>query len=182
VEKGEKRGAESLWSRLAKYRYVLIVILIGIIFLSWPERGEIPQQTNLMPVVPAEISETAEKEDMARQMEEILSKMQGVGQVKVLLSVEKGEESVLSENTSLSYSGQTSAPADYNRTSEPLRLSKGSGGEEVYVTQQLAPRYRGALVVCEGGGDAQVKLTVIEAVAALTGLGSDKIAVVKWQS
>ena len=43
------------------------------------------------------------------------------------------------------------------------------------------PLYRGALIVCEGGGNDAVRLQVIEAVAALTGLGSDRIAVVKWQ-
>ena len=44
------------------------------------------------------------------------------------------------------------------------------------------PQFRGALVVCQGGGDPAVRLAVIEAVSALTGLGSDKISVVKLQS
>ena len=37
----------------------------------------------------------------------------------------------------------------------------------------------GAVVVCEGGGDASVRLKLMEAVSALTGLGTDKIAICK---
>ena len=57
----------------------------------------------------------------------------------------------------------------------------GAGGEDVVVTQERYPQYRGALVVCDGGGVDAVRLQVIEAVSALTGLGADRIAVVKWQ-
>ena len=36
-----------------------------------------------------------------------------------------------------------------------------------------------ALVVCPGGNDPAVKLQISEAVAALTGLGADKISICK---
>ena len=57
-----------------------------------------------------------------------------------------------------------------------------SGQQDVVPLQTVAPEFRGALVVCPGGGNAQVRLKLIEAVSALTGLGSDRIAVVRWQS
>ena len=43
--------------------------------------------------------------------------------------------------------------------------------------QTVAPQFRGALVVCAGGDDPGVRLQVIRAVSALTGLGSDCITV-----
>ena len=43
------------------------------------------------------------------------------------------------------------------------------------------PTYRGALVVCQGGDRADVKLAVTEAVSALTGLSSDRVTVAKCQ-
>ena len=51
----------------------------------------------------------------------------------------------------------------------------------VVVRQEICPQYRGALVVCDGGNSDRVRLAVIDAVGALTGLGSDRIAVVKWR-
>ena len=40
-------------------------------------------------------------------------------------------------------------------------------------------RWLGALVVCEGGDGAPVRLHLTQAVSALTGLGADQIAIVK---
>ena len=40
-------------------------------------------------------------------------------------------------------------------------------------------RCTGALVVCEGGGSAAVRLELTRALSALTGLSSEKIAIVK---
>ena len=47
------------------------------------------------------------------------------------------------------------------------------------MTRILSPTYRGALVVCQGGDRADVRLAVIEAVSVLTGLSSDRITVAK---
>ena len=43
--------------------------------------------------------------------------------------------------------------------------------------QELYPEYRGALVVCDGGGDSQIQLQVLQAVQALTGLNANQISI-----
>ncbi|MFR6185536.1 MAG: hypothetical protein ACLUJG_08280 [Lawsonibacter sp.] len=58
-----------------------------------------------------------------------------------------------------------------------VTLGRGSGSQEVVPLQTVAPQFRGALVVCAGGDDPGVRLQVIRAVSALTGLGSDCITV-----
>ena len=58
-----------------------------------------------------------------------------------------------------------------------LTLGRGSGSQVVGPLQTVAPQFRGALVVCAGGDDPGVRLQVIRAVSALTGLGSDCITV-----
>ena len=50
------------------------------------------------------------------------------------------------------------------------------------VTRSWDTTYRGALVVCQGGDQAAVRLAVTEAVMALTGLPADRITVVQWDS
>ena len=76
--------------------------------------------------------------------------------------------------------GTAAAPEDYSRTSEPVLLD-GGDREETVVTRTAYPTYRGALVVCQGGDRADVKLAVTEAVSALTGLSSDRVTVAKCQ-
>ena len=110
-------------------------------------------------------------------MEVILEKISGVGRVDVMLTLQSGSELVLAQDSSLRYSGSVQSPDNYERRSDAVTDSGG-----VVVTQEKYPQYRGALVVCDGGGSDAVRLQVVEAVSALTGLGSDRIAVVKWGS
>ena len=174
-QQGKRRWA---WqAALGKYKYALLVVLAGVVCLVWPSVSSGEQENNLT-------EETAVTDDqvekLQQEMEEILGHMEGVGQVRVLLTVDRGKETVLASDSTLSYSGETAAPDDYSRTTDTVVLSGSDGG--VVVTQEVWPRYRGALVVCQGGNDAAVQLSVIQAVSALTGLGSDKISVVQWQS
>ena len=62
-----------------------------------------------------------------------------------------------------------------------VTVNRGSGYQEVVITRQVCPVYQGAVVVCQGAGNAAVRLAVVEAISALTGLSSDKISVVKWK-
>lgn len=58
-------------------------------------------------------------------------------------------------------------------------ISNGSGVEQAVLVQQHYPAFRGAVVVCDGGGDPAVQLLITQAVSDLTGLGSDRILVCK---
>ena len=62
---------------------------------------------------------------------------------------------------------------------ETVVISRGSGGEETVVLEIRAEQYRGAVVVCEGGDDPGVVLALTRAVSAATGLGADRITVMK---
>ena len=66
---------------------------------------------------------------------------------------------------------------DGSGSSTVVTIGGGSAGEVVVPLQTLAPDFRGALVVCPGGNDPQVKLRLLEAVSALTGLSSHRISV-----
>ena len=165
---------ETLRSCWEKYRYVALIAAIGAALLLWPE-GE---KTSSAPVSAAESG--TDLAAVREEMEEILSHISGVGELRLMLTVESDGERQLAQDTELSYSGDTASPEDYSRRTETVVVSGGSGNEAV-VTRRLSPVYRGALVVCQGGDRADVQLAVTEAVAALTGLSSDRIKVAKWQ-
>ncbi len=98
--------------------------------------------------------------------------------MRVLLTADSNGERQLAQNSELRYSGSTAAPEDYSRTSETVLLDLNDQ-EAPIVTRILDPTYRGALVVCQGGDRADVRLAVTEAVSVLTGLSSDRITVAK---
>ena len=165
---------------LLRYKYVLLVAAAGVALLLWPESPSASLGGSAQ-----ESAQTAGAEEALREMEsameDILEKIQGVGQVDVMLTLQSGGELVLAEDSSLRYSGSTQSPDDYDRSSQTVTVS-GDSGQDVVVTQEICPQYRGALVVCEGGGSDGVRLQVVEGVSALTGVGSDRIAVVQWRA
>ena len=167
--KEKTEGAKKSWER---YKYAALAALVGVGLLLIPAgKGEDTQRKT---------PEAVQNRELQQQMEEILSVMSGVGQVKVMLTVDSDGERQLAQTTELSYSGAVASPEDYLRRSETV-LVDGDSGEETVVVRTLYPTYRGALVVCTGGDRAEVRLAVTEAVAALTGLTSDQITVGKWQ-
>ena len=169
--KEQREGARKLWNR---YKYVVLVVLIGAGLLLWPSGT-----TDTDRFLP-EQNMKAEPRDLETEMADILGAMSGVGQVRVMLTVDSDGERQLAQDTELSYSGESAAPEDYSRRSEAVLVDGGSGNA-VVVTRTVYPTYRGALIVCQGGDRAEVKLAVTEAVAALTGLSADRITVAKWQ-
>ena len=179
--KEKTEGVRKIWDR---YKYAILVALIGAGLLLWPGGGfwslldgdgdkEEPSH--------AETPDGQEKlQTIQEEMEAILGTMSGVGQVRVMLTVDSDGERQLAQDTQLSYSGDTASPEDYSRRSETV-LVDGPGGDDTVVVRTMWPTYRGALVVCEGGDRAEVRLAVTEAVAALTGLATDRVTVAKWQ-
>ncbi len=163
------KGVQKTWE---KYKYVALVILAGLALLLWPDRQEPSRQ--------APSAQPLSAEELQKDMEEVLGKIAGVGQVQVLLTVEADGERQLAQNTELRYSGDTASPEKYERTSE-IGMKDGINGDEPMIIRTLYPTYRGALIVCQGGDSADVKLAVTAAVTSLTGLSSDRVTVAKWQ-
>ena len=148
-----------------KYSCVLLVMAAGLVLLLLPGGGrDSPQE----PEAQAE-GASFDLEAIEETLEKALSQVEGAGDVKVVLTLDGGSRQVLARNQDKDSGGGSSNTV--------VTVGKGSGTQEVVPLQTVAPQFRGALVVCSGGGNAQVRLKLIEAVSALTGLGSDRISV-----
>ena len=159
---------------LKKYRLAALVVLLGVVLMLLPTGGK-AQTSGDSSELPGE---TYSLEETEQRMAEVLGTIDGVGRVRIMLTLRAGSSLRLAEDSSLSDStgGQT------KQEKQVLTVNRGSGRQEVVVTQQLYPTYQGAVVVCEGAGSSTVRLAVVNAVSELTGLSSDKISVVKWKS
>lgn len=153
-----------------KYKYVLLVIAAGIVLLLLPLGGEENPTLGGTESQNGNGEETFRVEEMERRLEEALSRVDGAGEVTVVLTVKSGTRQILAQDSSRS--GEESSTST-------VVVSTGSGTEDAVVLQQVYPQYQGALVVCPGGGDPAVCLKLVDAVSALTGLGADKISICK---
>lgn len=155
---------------LKKYKFVALILLVGLVLMLLPSGEENKSIENDRGTETFSLAETE------RRLESLLKNIQGVGQVNVMLTLKSGPTLELAEDSSTSL-----RESETKRESDVVTVSRGSGTEEVIVTHERYPVYQGAVVVCEGGGNSAVRLSVIDAVSVLTGLGSDKITVVQWK-
>ncbi|MGN0986061.1 MAG: stage III sporulation protein AG [Candidatus Enterenecus sp.] len=164
-------SAEKLTAFLKQYKFVLILIAAGIILLLLPTGDSGRQQAYTAGMVGGE--EDFSVEALEEKLGRILSKVDGAGEVTVMLTVRTGMERVLATDRDSSESDDKSSLRE-----ETVIISTGSGEEAVLITQRY-PTFQGALVVCRGGDDPQVQLLLTRALSALTGLSSSRITVCK---
>ena len=159
---------EKLRDIFRKYRAVGLVLLAGLLLLLLPTGKSSGQERQT-----SDDTQLYSLEETERRMETLLGKISGTGQLSLMLTVQSGAELELAEDTDADERGQRR---------ETVTLGRGSGTQDVVVTRERYPSYQGAVVVCEGAGNAAVRLALTEAVSALTGLSAERISIVQWKS
>lgn len=165
-------GLKKLLSILDTYKYALLVVLVGVLLLVLP----LQRSGKMSETVPSTEREASgfDLEKMERKLSAALSQVEGAGEVTVVLTVQNSSRQVLAQD------GKTTQKEGASeRTAETVVVSRGSGTQEPVLVEQIYPDFQGALVVCTGGEEAAVRLKLVEAVSALTGLGADKISICK---
>lgn len=170
MDKEVKNGKERLFAKLREYKYVLLVLALGLALLLLPTGGgkkdDVPEAD-----APAE---APEEEPLEERLEKILSLVDGAGEVRVLLTLTDDGQRVLARDS------QSSAQGDRSQTSDStVTVSRGGGVTQEVEVSYRYPLYRGAVVAAEGADSASVRLELLEAVRAATGLTADAIKIVK---
>lgn len=153
---------------LKKYRYVLLVLAIGLILMALPDGSS----TDSAPTPSTEPT----GESMETRLEEILSQIDGVGKVRVMLTERTGQHYTYQSDEDT----QTASDSSSTRR-DTVIITDGDRAQQGLIQQVDPPEYQGAVVVCQGGDRAAVRLAVTQAVCHVTGLGTDKISVLKMK-
>lgn len=174
---------KKLWAllkrNLHKYKYLLAAAAVGILLLIWPFHTDSAVES---PAAECSAQSAFNTSDMEARLEKLLSQAEGVGRVQVMLTLESGGSRTLACDTDASsdVSQSDTARNDGNQVkTNHVILSDGSGGESTVTTREDAPVFRGAVILCQGADNAAVRLAVMQAVSALTGLRTDAIAVLQ---
>ena len=155
---------------LQKYKYAVLVFMIGIVLMLLPNSSS-TEKTTAEPEITA-----VQTRSMQEELEEILSCIQGAGKVKVLLTEQTGEETVYQKNEDISVSENASSSK-----TDAVIITDSNRSESGLVRQINPPQYLGAIILCQGADDPALKLEISRAVSKITGLGTDKIAVLKMK-
>lgn len=156
---------------IKKYKYVMLVILIGIVLMLIPNVS-----TDTKEPVSETIVHTQTEPETEKRLAIILSRVQGAGAVEVMLSISAGEEIVYQMDSATNENGENS-----DIKINTVLVSDNNRNEQGLVQQINPPTYLGAIIVCEGADDPAVQLAIVDAVSKITGLGTHHISVLKMK-
>ena len=166
-----KKLFKGIPGRLEKYKYVVLIVGIGIVLMMIPglENKDQESQQNLQIT-------TEQTTSIQEELEQILSQVKGAGKVRILLKEKIGEEKVFHFNEDTTVSDSSTSTRI-----ETVTVTDADRNENGLITKIIAPTYMGAIVLCQGADDPSVKLAVADAVSKITGLGTDRITVLKMK-
>lgn len=191
-EKKEMSGTiKKVMNRFGKNQW-LIILLSGVLLMviALPTNQEQTEQPK--EEVPQQVTDSDRWGDYEKQvesqLEEALSMVEGVGKVRVLVTlagtgeivVEKDVPQTQSQVQEEDKSGGTRTTKE-NSWQESTVYTEKDGGSTPYVIKELAPEIEGVCVIAQGGGNSAVVAEVSEAVQALFPVEVHKIKVMKMK-
>lgn len=182
------------WKKWDKSQWA-ILILAGVLLMVVAIPADVPQKKagEGKKEEGAILSEKEKKEapknyaaELEARLEAALSRINGAGRVKAMVTLEDAGESVVEKDTvnettdlqetdeagtgRIERGAQTTRQSVYNET---------DNGKTPFVGKEMAPKIAGVLIVAEGGEDTAVKQNISEAVMALFQIDVNRIKVVK---
>ncbi len=146
-----------------------MALLLGILLLLWGKgtdrEKEKHEEAGLQPEYQGDRGELSEVENT---LSSLLSGMEGAGKVRVMLSMDSGDETLLAMDTE-------------GEDQKTVLVNQGNSQQSAVTKGLLYGKYRGAIVLAEGADSASVRLQLTEAVSALTGLNAGNICVLKMK-
>ena len=128
----------------------------------------------------------ASKDEIERKLEDILEKIDGAGDVKVMITYQDSGTQVVEKDKNTSENSlEESDSTGGVRSTEEQQLQESTVYEEAdagntpFVSKELLPKVEGILIVASGGDNQKVKQNISEAVLALFQVEAHRIKIVK---
>ena len=177
----EKKLKQSDWLIL-----VLAGILILIIALPTDTKEKKQAEKSKENISKENNTMEASKDEIERKLEDILEKIDGAGDVKVMITYQDSGTQVVEKdkNTSENSLEESDSTGGVRSTKEQqLQEStvyeEADAGNTPFVSKELLPKVEGILIVASGGDNQKVKQNISEAVLALFQVEAHRIKIVK---
>lgn len=197
-----KKEGESNKKRLENIVVFIVILVITLIVINVIWNGDDSSNTNDKQTTDAnkrlaqthqevtkEENNSTSQNDIVSNLEEILSKINGVGKVKVMITYSETSKTVpvyneesTEENTEETDSEGGTRKVTQTDVKKEVVYEEDDNGKKLITQSIISPSIEGAIVTAEGAGDPTVKTNIIQAVGAVTGLATHKIQVFQMAS
>lgn len=167
---------------------LMIIGLVGIALIAlssfWQSSGTKSGKTSGSA---SAISSDQYARQLGTRLESIVSKIDGVGRVQVMVTVESGIQYVYEQsqktsndtNQNTQQDGSTQTQENNDNEQDPIIVDNASGGQSPIIKTELEPAVKGVVVVCDGGDNPIVQESVTDAIMTALELPSNHISVCK---
>ena len=187
---GLKKFTEKMKHMKMKKDQILILFLSGILLLiitiPTNDRKDKKQEEDRGVVWENSSNDNIEyAQYLEKKLENILAKIDGAGEVAVMVTMATSAEQVVEKDMEISDELIMEADSQGGeRTTNQSSRSETAiyNGEEnglPYVSKEISPKVEGVVVIADGGDNAVVVKNITESVQALFGIESHKIRIVK---
>ena len=172
---------------------ILIVTVVAINYI-WTDGkkdtdGAIDNEEIKESVGVMQVNNNLTEDDLEFKLENILKRISGVGNVKVMLTYSESsvlkpiynEDSSISNTNETDSSGGTRTVTETDSQREVVYKENIDGSKEPITQSISSPKIEGAIIVATGAEDVNVKACIVQAVEAATGLATHKIQVFKME-
>jgi stage III sporulation protein AG len=151
-----------------------------------PASGEPP---SILPMADTNQTNADYIEQLQKNMEETLSQIENVGDVKVMLTISYGREIIIALDKTANESNTTEKDAGggervagtSNVDEKTVIITDSNGVDHPLILKEVQPRIEGVLIIAEGGDNVFVKEELTHAAEALLGLSANKVQVSKMK-
>ena len=124
------------------------------------------------------------------RLEDALTYVDGVGKVRVLITLKESEHRIVEKDGSEEYTNtEETDAAGGSRTIGESRIEKSTiytvdaNGQNVpYVIKTISPAVEGVVVIAQGAGTQSVQDNIIDAIQVLFDIDANKIKIVKMKN
>ncbi len=170
---------------------IILVVTIVAINMIWKEDKQNPSEQDDTKVlaqknqtIQEKESQVVEQNELEQKLEAILSKIEGAGNVEVLITYSQSSElvPVYNESSTVSTTEESDQQGgtrriEENTTQKEVIYEENSGQKELVTQKVINPKVEGAIILAEGAEDSTVKTNIVQAVEAVTGIATHKIQV-----
>ena len=177
--------------------FLVIILIITVVIINYVWSGEKSSNKKVTNSAGKQLATTNSSQTLAssqnsstksisleEKLEDILSKIEGVGSVKVFINYSESSETVAmyNENSKTSTTEETdksggTRKVEQTDSQKEVIYQEQNGTKTPIVQKTVEPKIEGAIITAKGAGDINVKTSIIQAVEAATGLATHKIQV-----
>lgn len=169
-----------------RIRIFFVLGIVGIVLIGisqfWPSSG------GDAPAAAEDTTAATEacRQKVEQQIGEIVSSVEGVGEARVMVTLESGveyiyekEQNVTSTLNQDETNGGTKIQQNEDTKESFILVEDANGRKTALVRKTLEPKIQGVVVVCEGGSRATVVKTVSDLITTAYDIGYDRVCVIK---